>query len=87
VKEFWTYTAARVGLFLLCYGVLYGVWVLVAGSPVPLLWPLLAAALVSSALSLVLLRGLRSRFNASVQARAERMSRRFEELRAKEDVD
>jgi membrane protein implicated in regulation of membrane protease activity len=87
VKEFWTYTAARVGLFLFCYGAIVGVCVLVAGTPVPLLWPLVAAALISSLLSLVLLSGLRARFNDSVQARAERMSRRLEESRAKEDVD
>ncbi|MDX6325132.1 MAG: hypothetical protein QOK15_1486 [Nocardioidaceae bacterium] len=87
MKEFWTYTAARVGLFLACYGVLAGACLVVGGSPVPLLWPLVAAALLSSLLSLVLLRGLRARFNASVHARADRMSRGFEDLRAKEDID
>lgn len=87
MKEFVAYSAARVGLFLVCYGALIGVWLLVSGPPVPLLWPLLAAALVSSVLSVVLLRGMRARFNASVQARAERMSRRLDRARAKEDVD
>jgi uncharacterized membrane protein len=75
VKEFWAYTGARIGLFLLCYGVLVGILVLVAGTPVPVLWPLLVAAVVSSVLSVVVLRGMRERFNASVQARATRMTR------------
>jgi hypothetical protein len=75
VKEFWTYTAARIGIFLLCYGLLVGVLLLVGGAPVPLLWPLIVAAVVSSVLSVVLLRGMRDRFNASVQARATRMTR------------
>jgi hypothetical protein len=87
VKEFWAYTGARVGLFLVCYAALAGAGVLIWGTPVPLLWPLVAAALLSSMLSLVLLGGMRTRFNASVQRRAERMSRRFEESRSKEDVD
>ena len=87
MKEFWVYTGARVGLFLVCYGVIFGTWALIGGLPVPLLWPLVLAAVVSSGLALVLLRGMRTRFNASVQARAERMSRRFEDLRAKEDID
>ena len=76
MKEFWTYTAARTGLFLACYGVLIGACLLVGGLPVPLLWPLLVAAVVSSVLSLYLLRGLRARFNASVHARASRMATR-----------
>jgi membrane protein implicated in regulation of membrane protease activity len=87
VKEFWAYTGARVGLFLLCYAVMAGAAALIWGGPVPLLWPLVAAALLSSVLSLVLLGGMRTRFNAAVQQRAERMSRRFEESRSKEDVD
>ena len=75
MKEFWAYTAARIGLFLLCYGLLVGILLLVGGTPVPLLWPLLVAAVVSSVLSVVVLRGMRERFNASVQARATRMTR------------
>ena len=76
MKEFWTYTAARLGLFLACYGAVFGVCVLVGGLPVPLLWPLLVAAVASSVLSVFLLRGLRTRFNDSVQARASRMATR-----------
>jgi CHASE2 domain-containing sensor protein len=75
VREFWAYTAARIGIFVVCYAVLVGVLLLVQGSPIPLLWPLVVAAVVSSVLSVVLLGGLRARFRDSVHSRAARMSR------------
>ena len=87
VKEFVVYTAARFGIFLVVYGVILGVYVLIAGTPVPVLWPLLLAAVLSMILSTYLLRDMRERFAAKVQERADRMSRRFEEMRAKEDFD
>jgi Protein of unknown function (DUF4229) len=87
VKEFIVYTAARFGLFLVIYGVVLGIYVLVAGTPVPVLWPLVLAAVISAVMSIYLLKGMRERFAAKVQARAARMSQRFEEMKAKEDVD
>jgi membrane protein implicated in regulation of membrane protease activity len=87
VKEFLVYTAARFGLFLLVYAVVAGAYVLVEGTPIPVLWPLLLAAVLSTILSAYLLRGMRERFAATVQARADRMSQRFEEMKAKEDLD
>jgi uncharacterized membrane protein HdeD (DUF308 family) len=87
VKEFIVYTAARFGLFLVVYGVILGVYLLVAGTPVPVLWPLLLAAVLSTLISAYLLRGMRDRFAAKVQERAARMSQRFEEMKAKEDLD
>ena len=87
MKEFLVYTAARFGLFLLVYAVVAGAYVLVAGTPIPVLWPLLVAAVLSTILSAYLLRGMRERFAATVQARADRMSQRFEEMKAKEDLD
>jgi mannitol-specific phosphotransferase system IIBC component len=87
VKEFIVYTAARFGVFAGVYGVVIGAYVLVAGTPVPVLWPLLVAAVVSTVLSAYLLRGMRDRFAAKVHQRAERMSQRFDHMRAKEDVD
>ena len=87
MKEFIVYTAARFGLFLAAYALVLGVYVLVAGTPVPILWPLLLAALISTVLSIYLLRGMRERFAVKVNERAERMSARFEEMRAKEDHD
>jgi membrane protein implicated in regulation of membrane protease activity len=87
VKEFIVYTAARFGLFLATYGAVLGIYVLVAGTPIPVLWPLLLAAVISTVLSIYLLRGMRERFALKIQERADRMSQRFEEMRAKEDHD
>ena len=87
MKEFIVYTAARFGLFLVVYGVIVGVYVLVAGTPFPVLWPLLLAAVLSSILAVFLLRGMRARLATSVHDRAARMSQRFEEMKAKEDLD
>lgn len=88
MKEFVAYTVARLSLFAASWGVIVGVYLLVRGhGPVPIVWPVLVAALVSALLSAYLLRGLRERFALQVQRRAERMTQRFEELRAKEDVD
>ncbi len=87
MKEFVVYTAARLGLFAATYGIILGTYVLVAGTPVPVLWPVLVAAIVSAVASVYLLKGMRERFAAKVQGRAERMSRRFEEMKSKEDVD
>ncbi len=88
MKPFLAYTGARLGLFLVAYGAIIGVYLLLGGgTPIPLFWPLLLAALLSGVLSAFLLRGLRERFSGVVQQRADRMSRRFEEMKAKEDVD
>ena len=87
MKEFIVYTAARFGLFLVIYGVVVGVYVVVAGTPIPVLWPLLLAAVLSTVASTYLLRDMRERFAAKVQERAGRMSQRFEEMKAKEDHD
>ena len=88
MKVFLAYTGARLGIFLLAYAVVVGgfYWVDPDGE-VPLLWPLLVAAVVSAVISAYALRGLRARFAAEVEQRAGRMSRRFEEMKAKEDVD
>ena len=88
MKVFLAYTAARLGIFLVAYALVVGAYLLVdREGPVPLLWPLVIAAVLSAVVSAYALRGLRARFSASVQQRAERMSRRFEEMKAKEDVD
>jgi len=86
VKEFVVYTLARLGLFVASYAVIAGIYLLVTGGDtLPLLWPLLLAAVVSAVASYVMLRGQRERFAAVVQRRAEAATRRFEASRAKED--
>jgi mannitol-specific phosphotransferase system IIBC component len=88
VKEFVIYTVARLGLFVASYAVISGIYMLVTGTDsVPLIWPLLLAAIVSAVASLYLLKGPRTRFAARVEQRAATMTRRFEEARAKEDQD
>ena len=87
VKPFLIYTVMRLLLFVTTYAVLGGIWVLFFGKGGLLLVPFLAAVLISALLSLKLLAPQRERFAAVVQARAERASARFEERRAREDVD
>lgn len=86
MKEFAVYTAARLGLFVASYLVLAGIILLVNGS-VPLLWPLLVAAVISSVASVYLLRPQRERFAAVIDRRARAASERFEAARSKEDTD
>ena len=87
VKPFVIYTVFRLGLFVLCYAVLGGLYLLVFGTQGSLLWPFLAAIVVSSVLSLKYLAPQRERFATVVQERAEKATARFEERKAKEDVD
>ena len=79
VKEFVVYTLSRIGLFVAAYAIVVGVYLLVTGgSSVPLLWPVIVAALVSSVASVTMLRGQRERFAASVEQRARRAAARNE---------
>jgi len=87
VRPFLIYTALRLLLFVTTYAVLAGLWALAFGRDGLLLVPFLAAVIISAMLSLKLLGTQRERFAAVVQARAERVSRRFEEQKSKEDVD
>ncbi len=82
------YTVARIGIFVGSYVVVAGVYLLVTGSDkLPLLWPILVAAVLSAIASYYLLRGPRERFAQRVETRAQAASRRFEQVRAKEDTD
>jgi hypothetical protein len=74
VKEFALYTAARLGVFLACYAVVLGLVTLLGGRDQAAgVLPLVVAVRASAALSTYLLRGLRDRFAARVQARADRI--------------
>ena len=57
------------------------------GSRGVVIWPFLLAVVVSSVLSVTLLRRQREAFALRVQQRAEKASARFEERRSREDVD
>ncbi len=87
MKAFVIFTALRLALFAACYVVLGGVYLLVFGKTGALFWPFVAAALLSSALSLKFLAPQRERFAETVDARAHRAAANFEARRAREDVD
>jgi hypothetical protein len=91
MKPFLVYTLLRLGLFVLTYAVIITGVVLVSGDNSPAavaaFVSLVAAALISSALSLKLLAGPRAKLADSVEARARRASAKFEEMRAREDLD
>jgi hypothetical protein len=73
MREFVLYTAARFGVFAVLYGLVLGVAYLLTGH-VPLLWPLLVAAVLSTLVSVVLLRGMRDRLALSIERRAARIA-------------
>jgi mannitol-specific phosphotransferase system IIBC component len=87
VKEFAVYTAARLGIFLLAYALVIGVYLLVSGEreEIPLIWPFLVAVVISAVASVYLLRAQRERFALAIHERAQRASARVEQARAKED--
>ena len=87
VKAFVVYTALRLLLFVACYAVFGAAYVAIFGKTGALVWPFIAAVLVSSGLSLKFLAPQRERFAQHVQARADRATANFEKRRAKEDVD
>lgn len=71
MKEFAVYTLSRIGLFVAAYAIVVGVYLLVTGGDsVPMLWPVVVAALLSSVASVRMLRRQRERFAASVERRA-----------------
>ena len=86
MKEFWVYTALRVGLFVGSFAIIFGIWFLVADE-VPVLWAVVLAFVASGIGSYFLLQRQRDAFAARVETRAQRVSQRFEEARAKEDTD
>lgn len=89
MKAFWTYTLLRLGLLVACYAVFTGLWFAVRGHRAvegsDLFVVLLISVIVSSVLSVRFLAMPRQRLAAQVQARAERMSARVEQVRSHED--
>jgi uncharacterized membrane protein len=86
VKAFWTYTGMRVLLFVATAAVVFGAWVLIAGEA-PIMWVLIIAFLVSGLASYFVLNRQRTAFATQVDQRAHKAAAKFEEMRAKEDVD
>ena len=86
VKEFAVYTGLRVVLFLATWAIAMGISLAITGSA-SLTLTFLIAFLVSGIGSYFVLRGPRERFARRVEDRAGMASAKFEEMRAKEDVD
>ena len=88
MKHFLVYTGLRISLFVLCWAALAGIGTMVFDNTTKVgIWALVLAAVLSSLLSLRLLAGPREKFAQSVQARAERASAAFEDLKSREDSD
>jgi hypothetical protein len=88
VKHFVIYTVLRIALFLATFAVVSTIAVAIFDDEgVVWLVSLLGAAVISSILSLKLLAAPRERFAQSVQARADRASAKFEEIKSREDTD
>ena len=86
MKEFWTYTLLRLGLFIGTFAIVFGIWFLITGD-VPVLWVVVIAFVVSGVGSYFLLERQREQFAAKVEGRAAKVSQKLEEQRAKEDAD
>ena len=81
----------RLALFVATYAVLITVVVVASGDRTPPIETtfvsLIAAAVISSVLSLKVLAGPRERLARSVDQRAGRAREKLEEIRSREDVD
>lgn len=88
MKVFLTYTAARIAVFAVTFGIVWGIASIFfeSGNTFSLL-VLLVALILSSVASIFLLADLRNKFALNVQQRAERMTERLEESRRAEDID
>ena len=86
MKEFWVYTGMRIALFVASLALVIGIWAMLADQ-VPVLWAVVIAFVVSGLGSYFLLNRQREAFARRVDERAKRVSGRFEEMKAKEDVD
>lgn len=86
MKEFVVYTALRILLFVASAAIVAGIWLLVRDEA-PLLWVLVLGFALSGIASYFLLDRQRAAFASRVEARAQRASAAFEEMRAREDVD
>lgn len=85
MKEFVVYTGLRLLLFAATFGIVIGIWVLVAGEAN--IFVAVVIGFVASGLgSYYLLDGQREAFARRVEARAARATKAFDEMRAKEDT-
>jgi len=86
VKEFVVYTGLRLLLFAATFGIVVGVWLLV-GDKANVFVAVIVGFVVSGVGSYFLLDRQRDALARRVEVRAEKATKAFDELRAKEDVD
>jgi hypothetical protein len=86
VKEFWTYTGLRLLLFAASVIVVGGIWLAFSGTA-NVMWVLLISLATSGVASYFLLGRQRGALAHHVDERARRATEKFDELKAKEDVD
>jgi hypothetical protein len=86
VKEFWSYTLLRLLLFAASVAVVGGIWLAVSGSA-NVMWVLIIALVISGTASYFLLGRQRTALAHHVDERARRATAKFEEMKAKEDVE
>ena len=85
MKEFVVYTGLRLLMFAATFGIIIGVWLLV-GDKANIFVAVVVAFVVSGVGSYFLLNRPREALAQRVEVRAERATKAFEELKAKEDV-
>ena len=86
MKEFWVYTGLRLLFFAASVIVVGGIWLAVTDSA-NVMWVLVISLVISGLASLFLLGRQRIALAQHVDERARRATEKFEELKAKEDVD
>ncbi len=86
MKEFVVYTGLRLLLFAATFGIVIGVWTLVADQP-NVLVALVVGFIASGVGSYYLLDQQREAFARRVETRAARATRAFDERKAREDAD
>ncbi|HEX4686655.1 MAG TPA: DUF4229 domain-containing protein [Nocardioides sp.] len=86
MKEFWIYTGLRLLLFAASVAVVGGIWLAVSDSA-NVMWVLIISLAVSGLGSYFLLGRQRAALARHVDERATRATAKFEEMKAKEDVD
>lgn len=86
MKEFWIYTGLRLLLFAASVVVVGGIWLAVTDSA-NVMWVLIVSLVISGLASFLLLGRQRAALARHVDERARKATEKFEELKAKEDVD
>jgi tetrahydromethanopterin S-methyltransferase subunit C len=86
VKVFALYTAARIGLFAVVYGVIwliFGRWI--EWNALSALYTAIIAMVISAVVAIWVLRGMREQLAVQVEQRASRAKSAFEARRSAED--